>query len=226
MAEQIGERSPQPVGSAPAPGWGFWLWWVVASTVGWGVGGPVGVAMGGSLSRGIVVTGYVGMVMGVIAAGALQWLVLRRQIARAIRWVLASTVAGAVIGVVGVALGATLGFGTRWVGGGPETAGEASSGEWALSVLLVLYGTVLGVLQWLVLRRQVARAGWWVLASTVGWPVSIGVGGIGLQAVVAVTHVRLPAVAAALIPAMYGAITGGVLVWLLRQPVEAAATEE
>ena len=30
MAEQIGERSAQPAGSAKAPGWGLWLWWVLA----------------------------------------------------------------------------------------------------------------------------------------------------------------------------------------------------
>ena len=226
MAEQIGERSAQPMSSAQAPDWRLWLWWVLASTVGWSAGGAAGGTAGWGLSRDIAIVGYgAGAAVGGIAAGLLQWLVLRRQIARASRWVLASAVAGAVIGVVGVALGATLGFGTRWVGGGPETTGEASSGEWALFVLLGLYGTVLGVLQWLVLRRQVARAGWWVLASTVGWPVSIGVGGIGLQAVVAVTHVKLPAVTAALIPAMYGAITGRVLVWLLRQPMPAAAME-
>ena len=227
MAEQTGERSVQLVGSAKAPGWGLWLWWVLASAVGWSAGGYLGSAAGWGLSRDIAIVGYgAGAAGGGIAAGLLQWLVLRRQIARASRWVLASTVAGAVIGVVGVALGATLGFSTRWVGGGPETTGETSSGEWALFVLLGLYGTVLGVLQWLVLRRQVARAGWWVLASTVGWPVSIGVGAIGLQAVVAVTHVKLPAVAAALLPAMYGAITGRVLVWLLRERLPAEATEE
>ena len=227
MGQQTSERSDQPVGSPKAPGWGFWLWWVLASTVGWSVGGYLGSAAGWGLSRGIAVVGYgAGAAAGGIAAGVLQWLVLRQQVARAGWWVLASTVAGAVIGVVGVVVGAAVGFGVRWVDGGPETTGANSGGDWVLGVGLVLYGTVLGVLQWLVLRQQVARAGWWVLASTVGWPVSIGVGGIGVQAVRAVTDVTLPAVTAALIPAIYGAITGSVLVWLLRQPVPAAATEE
>ena len=30
-------------------------------------------------------------------------------------------------------------------------------------------GAVTGILQWIVLRRQVRQAGWWVLASTAGW---------------------------------------------------------
>ena len=73
-----------------------------------------------------------------------------------------------------------------------------------------------GVLQWLGLRRQVARAGWLVLASTVGWVVggplagSVSVGGIVGAAVGA-------AVSWAVLGAVYGAITGPVLVWLLRQ---------
>jgi hypothetical protein len=29
-----------------ASGLGVWLWWVLASTAGWAVGGPVGVALG------------------------------------------------------------------------------------------------------------------------------------------------------------------------------------
>ena len=171
-----------------APGWRVWLWWVLATAVGWSVGGYLGSAAGWGLSRGIAVVGYgAGAAAGGIAAGVLQWLVLRQQVARAGWWVLASTVAGAVIGVVGVVVGAAVGFGVRWVDGGPETTGANSGGDWVLGVGLVLYGTVLGVLQWLVLRQQVARAGWWVLASTVGWPVSIGVGGIGVQAVRSVT---------------------------------------
>ena len=64
-----------------------------------------------------------------------------------------------------------------------------------------LYGTLVGVLQALVLRRQVARAGLWVLASTVGWVVAIPVGGM----------IGPPGWA------VYGAITGTVLLWLLRR---------
>ncbi|MAG35143.1 MAG: hypothetical protein CL878_02690 [Dehalococcoidia bacterium] len=217
------------MGSAPRSwrGWQLWLWWVLATTVGWSAGGAAGGTAGWGLSRDIAIVGYsAGAGVGGIAAGLLQWLVLRRQVARASRWVLASTGAAAIIGVVGVAVGATLGFGVRWIDGGPETTQEATSGEWVFFVLLALYGTVLGVLQWLVLRRHVARAGWWVLASTGAWPLSIGVGAMVLQTVIAVTGVKLPAVAATLIPALYGTITGTVLVWLLRRPAPAAATEE
>ena len=74
-----------------------------------------------------------------------------------------------------------------------------------------LIGLVAGVLQWLVLRQTVARAGWWVLASTVGWvagiPIGEMVGWNGLGAV-------------------YGAITGAVLVGLLRQSHPPSSQED
>ena len=48
--------------------------------------------------------------------------------------------------------------------------GVVSAGV-GLVVGVVLLETVLGVLQWLELRWQVSRSGWWELASTMGWVV-------------------------------------------------------
>ena len=60
---------------------------------------------------------------------------------------------------------------------------------------------------------------WWVLASTVGLAVGFAVAFAVLEAVgVAVAFAVLEAVGVAVGGALYGAITGGVLVWLLRQP--------
>jgi len=74
-----------------------------------------------------------------------------------------------------------------------------------------------GAMQWLVLRSQVSRAGWWVLASTVGWLVGFLVGGaVGHEDILVVFlfFITLWAVA--------GAITGIALIWLLRQPAREA----
>ena len=167
--------------------WRFWLWWVLASTVGWAVGGFGGWAVVGSLPRGIIGDGTVVVVVGGFVLGALQWLVLRRQVARAGWWVVASIAAMAVVGVLVVALDE-----------GAVVAGG---------------GLVVGVLQWLVLRRQVALAGWWVPASAVGWVVGGFVSGIVGDA----TGVSWIAAAGwAVLGVVYGAITGAVLVWLLR----------
>lgn len=202
-------------------GWsarGRWLWWVLASTVGWAVGGTVGVALGGGLAMGIVVTGYVGMAVGVIAAGALQWLVLRRQVTGAAWWIVTSVVGAALVGILAVLLGWIVGVVGRLVGGaawganwGPDWSADPG-GDVGFVVAVAAGGTVLGVLQWLVLRRQVARTGWWVLASTVGWVVGGFVSGI-----------TDAAAGWAVLGAVYGAITGIVLVWLLRRPAAGTA---
>jgi hypothetical protein len=46
-----------------------------------------------------------------------------------------------------------------WVLGGVLLAGPA----------LVSVGLVIGILQWVVLRQHLRQAGWWILASAVGW---------------------------------------------------------
>ena len=34
---------------------------------------------------------------------------------------------------------------------------------------MAVAGAILGLAQWLILRHAMRRAGWWILASTVGW---------------------------------------------------------
>ena len=70
-------------------GWPLWLRWVLASTAGLAMGRPVSMAVGSS--RNLIVAGAAGVAIGGIVAGVLQWLVLRRRVTGAGRWVLAST---------------------------------------------------------------------------------------------------------------------------------------
>jgi hypothetical protein len=131
----------------------------------------------------VILAGYLGLAVGGILMGVLHALVLRKHVTQAWRWVLASLGATAVVGVVIFGVGvvsADLG----WLAG------------------VSVFGTVVGVLQWAVLRRQVPRAGWWVLASTAGWVVGMPLGDVNGP----------PGLGAA-----YGVITGTVLVWLLRR---------
>jgi len=57
---------------------GFWLRWVLASMLGFAVGAPIGNA----------VTDWAFTALFGAAGGFMKWLVLRRQIAGAGRWVL------------------------------------------------------------------------------------------------------------------------------------------
>ena len=174
--------------------WRTWLQWVLASAV----SGAVTMTVTGALVRAgsadaAVVVAVFGLLIGV-SLGITQWLVLRPQVPRAYRWVLASALGGMVVGVLGLAMG------------------EAVGGPFGGSVI----GAALGSMQWLVLRRLSSRAYVWVLASIVGFALGLTAGeasgfavegsagwlvGGGVQGVVV------------------GAITGSALVWLLRRPV-------
>lgn len=172
--------------------WRIWSWWVLASMVGWAVGGPVGVSLGSPGS--LILTGYLAVTGGGIVAGVLQSLVLQRQVGESSWWVLvghikASGVVGVVISVVSVLVDPDVG----WVVG------------------VGLFGTVLGTLQWVALRRYVTGAGWWVVASTLGWV-------LGGPATVIVGPTRAGYVGWAVLGTVYGVVTGSMLVWLLRQP--------
>ncbi len=170
------------------PGWRVWFLWLLAAAIGWGWGVYWGWFINTDPKTlqavpAVILAGYLGVVVGGTVMGMLQWLVLRRHVIRAGRWVLATLGGAAVAGVVIFGVGAF----NRDLG---WFAGVSS------------FGTVVATFQWLVLQGQVPRAGWWVLAGTVGWVVGMPLGDI----------VGPPGLGAA-----HGAITGTALVWLLRQ---------
>lgn len=207
----------------------FWLWWMLASIVGLAVGLGIMVVMVVFLSAMAVlwsgieiraedmakfVAGFrevIGLVFGA-AVGIPQWLVLRRKVSKSGWWVLASTAGGAVGYTVAYAMVLELDL---------TMNANAPVGI----VLLAGVGASLGIAQWLFLRRQVARAGLWVLASTVVPAVIYFIFFMMIRAVDNVLpgseYVAGGPVFGGVVGAVfgYGAITGGVMIWLLRQPV-------
>ena len=187
-------------------GWVFWLQWVLASTVGVVVGmftGAIFVLGPYDGPREPVGYGLVGIVLGIVV-GVLQWLVLRRRVSGAGWWVLASAAGG---------------YGTLQAGFMPFSTSLQSFGVYlSWTRVVALGGAVTGTLQWLVLRGQVSRAGWWVLASTVGWGLGVTVARAFPWGVDTADAVGALVVTGAIL----GALTGGALVWLLRQPAKEA----
>jgi hypothetical protein len=195
-------------------GWGFWLAWVLASIMGFGMGALLGMSVAYGLFDRDGFDATIGISFGIVmgaTGGFLQWVVLREKVAQAGWWVLASALGFAVAG------GA---LGTIGVNGNYVTAGI---------LFTAVFGVIAGIMQWLVLRQQVVRAGLWVLASIFGSLVSA----ISVPAASAINAATdsygLGAmVFGVLFGAGLGAIPGAALVWLLRQPqsssVEGMAT--
>lgn len=207
-------------------GWDLWWRWVLVTAMGEFVGFAVPAAVGavaawaidrkGGASATLAMLNVMVMVLAGVVEGAVlgfaQWLVLRRYIQKMARreWVLATA----------------LGAGVAWtIGMLPSTLGELIT---ITPLVLVGGGILLGVVfvasigcaQWLVLRRHIQRAGWWVLANAIAWPLGVAVPFIGLAMVPeggpVVVWVVVGVVSGVLMGVVVGAITGMALVWLLR----------
>ena len=100
------------------PGWRVWFLWLLAGAIGWGEGVYWGWPTGSEpkMLQSVpedLLSGYLGVVVGVTVMGMLQWAVLRRHVDRSGWWVPASLGASAVAGaaILGVgALDAELGW--------------------------------------------------------------------------------------------------------------------
>jgi hypothetical protein len=211
--------------------WKLWFQWILANTVAETVG------LGGTLLIGILLLSNAEKTVGVIPAavlavlagtliegtvvGTMQWLVLRRPL-KSMRWrswALATALGALVAWTLGM-IPSTFFF------RGADTATTSTTPMsdlmvYALAAAMGLaLGAILGVPQWLVLRRYVLKAGWWVLANALAWMLGMVVVFIGTSFIPAgaialqVALLLLLFIIAA--GATVGAVHGLVLIWLLR----------
>jgi hypothetical protein len=82
-----------------------------------------------------------------LAIGILQWFILQRRFKQAWKWILATT--------IGWAAAAAINF------------AAVPAGMDFLEGLLV--GVSVGTAQWLILRREVQWAGWWIVINIIAW---------------------------------------------------------
>jgi hypothetical protein len=184
-------------------GRGYWLAWFLSSVMGYGLGAILGVASAYRFSPSDTFDARGGITLGIVMGaigGYFQWVVLRERIAGSGLWGLTSALG------FGLAMGASL---------------SANTGENdGMAVLLIglVFGVAGGILQWLILRQKVARAGWWLLANILG--ALVGAIGVPIAATIGETgNWGLAVLTFGLVfGAGNGAITGAALLWLLRQP--------
>ena len=87
----------------------------------------------------------------------LQWLVLRHWFSRTGWWIPASAV-GSFLSWLPLGWGIAV----------EDTKGGSPFANFAVPGAFILTGAVAGAVEWFVLRRWVSRAGWWVLARSIG----------------------------------------------------------
>jgi hypothetical protein len=180
----------------------FYLHWILVCAIGWStppiiskitkiIGGYAGQSREWSLGGGnVLLLIIIGTIVGFLI-GFMQYLVLRHYISRLLWWVLADVGA---IAIFGMAAGTVKNF---------ETLG------------LVVFAAiiVIGLIQWFVLRDQVAHSGWWILINLIGWLAGLGIES-NIQKIKNSTIglvISWPIGGTA-----FGIITGVLLVWMLR----------
>jgi hypothetical protein len=189
-----------------------WLQWTLASIIGPGAGCVVicvypltasEVGMNPGTREAAVAIATLTAVVAVIEAviggiqGTLQWLVLRQRVSQAGWWVLAGAV----------------GYATGWVLSPSKVL--LRDPIWAMWLMdAAVTGAAIGAAQWLVLRRQVPRAGWWIPVNAAGWIVGVIVSALVLLS--GSQSLSMSILAFAVGGALVGGITGIALAWLLR----------
>jgi hypothetical protein len=198
-------------------GWVLWLQWLLANILG-RVFGIASVAAVGllldvilpgysNLSRGgmseFVLAGLIGATYGA-GLGTVQWFVLRHNMHQAKHWILASAMSWA-LGAV-----AYLVMYTYMMDMCPPPT--CSTPDWfdAWIASIIAGGSVgallFGTTQWLVLRGQFRKAGWWLLVGMGEALLWLSIGQDQIWAVVWA--------------ATYAIIPGVLLVWILRHPIQ------
>ncbi|BAZ34098.1 hypothetical protein NIES4074_66120 [Cylindrospermum sp. NIES-4074] len=152
-----------------------------------------------------------------------QWLVLRRYLRSIGGWILVSVggwvIAFLLIHVVDVGQWIVVLFPKGQLAIGGESV--QIQALWTRSTIRLLEWTIIGLCQWLVLRRHVDHSSWWILASALGGAVKGP-----LEYIVGLTaeNAFKPNVAsyfAAISGALgYGIVTSIALVWLLREWIQ------
>jgi hypothetical protein len=89
-----------------------------------------------------------------LLTGALQYGLLHHYLTRMGWWVFV-TVAGWFLGTLLIAL-------PGWLGWTDTPLNN-------LDLILLVMGLAIGITQWLLLRRRLVSAGWWIAASALGW---------------------------------------------------------
>jgi hypothetical protein len=190
MADVI-DMERRPAGQWAHWDWSLWSRWVLANglgeLVGLGAAAVVGVALAKTFEA------QMGSFAGLAGAGVMITLgtfegVLRRPLpALGWRsWVLASAAGAFAAWTLGMIPSTLIDFGAE-AGAAPPTEMSDALMYGLAAAMGAILGPILGVPQWLALRRHVRRAIWWIPANAGAWAlgmpiVFVGAGSAHLEA--------------------------------------------
>jgi len=193
--------------------------WLLAHVVAFTIGGVLGGAvlraleqpyydrLSSALEAGLIQAGSLAASMAIFGSivGTAQWLVLRRTLAAA--WWAPATCLG--WGMGGILMGFTAGGSVSSIG--PDEGPIPP----LLTTLVVppLVVLLLGVVQWLILRREFEGAGWWPIVNVTGLFLGLSAGFVVAKVVPWLTPTQFPSAQALGLVSAVGGPIYAVITW-------------
>jgi hypothetical protein len=184
---------------------GMWLEWTLATALGMLVGFVSSIALVNLLDLAFARL-LVPLVAGSLI-GLAQWVVLRKYLNEVVDWILA----GGASWAVGYALGLLI------INGLTGTGLDGFIGY-------VLFGIIVAIVQWPILRREIPNAWMWVAANVVGWTTGFYLSQVALDLLFngpTIDPIASTSVLSGVSGLVAGAITGIALVLIVRKPERA-----
>jgi len=184
---------------------GMWLEWTLATAFGMLLGFLPTIVLVNLMDLAfarLIVPLFAGFLVGLS-----QWVVLRKYVNHTSDWILAAGASWA----VGYALGLFI------INGLTGTGLDGFFGY-------ILFGIIVALVQWPILRREIPNVWAWVLANMIGWTTGFYLSQIALDLFFngpSIAPVASTSVLAGVSGLVAGAITGVALVWIVRQPERA-----
>lgn len=180
----------------------LWLGWTLATAIGMLMGHLILIPLFAKVDLGLA--RVIAPLLGGVFVGFAQWLVLRGYLTHCSDWVWAGGTSWAAAYAIGLFVVQNL------------------HGYMLISlVAYILFGVIVGLVQWPILRREIPNVWAWVLANVIGWTVGFFISQylVGLwfgpvyydQALVTAVSPGISGLAA-------GAVAGLALLWIVRQP--------
>ena len=194
---------------------GLWAAWLLATAGGMLIGFLPGKLIADVFGLGIAYI-VVPLLAGALI-GFLQWLALRRFIVGSMDWILTAGAGWAIGYAAGLLVIQALG------------RQPAIAGFWLMLACYALFGLIIALVQWPVLRREIPHAGPWIIANVIGWTLGFSIA----TAVELAVYSQSPAepwivnlIVQGISGLIAGAVTGLALVWIVRKPDIALITSE
>ena len=181
---------------------GMWLEWTLATALGMLLGFLPSIVLVNLLDLALarlIVPLWAGFLIGLA-----QWVVLRKYLNDASDWVLAAGASWA----VGFALGLLIMNGLT---------GTGLDGFFGY----ILFGIIVAVVQWPVLRREIPNVWMWILANVIGWTTGFYGSQLALDLLFnspTIHPLASTSVLSGVSGLIAGAITGVALIWIVRKP--------